>query len=77
MKPEHLYKLWSDYEIYNQNQSNDLKNDKSPKHTHTQMVTSIIDQQVPHNWVTKGAKYLALPRAAKHEVIWQQITADS
>merc|ERR1739844_565160 len=41
-----------------------------------QMVTS-INQAAPHNWVTKSTTYLALPRAAKHEIMWQQITADS
>jgi len=40
-----------------------------------QMVTS-IEQSAPHNWVTKSAEYLAKPRAAKQEVMWQQITAD-
>merc|ERR1712038_1548786 len=40
------------------------------------MVTSMERSDAPHNWVTKDSNYLALPRSAKHEIIWQQITAN-
>ena len=40
------------------------------------MVTS-MEHQGNHNWATKGPQYLALPRAAKQETIWHQVTADS
>ena len=53
-----------------------IKNKTKLTSINFQMVTS-INQAAPHNWVTKSTTYLALPRAAKHEIMWQQITADS
>ena len=40
------------------------------------MVTSMERSEASHNWVAKDNNYLALPRSAKHEIIWQQITAN-